>query len=128
MNVPVVSDAELAVLQLLWDQGQLTSRQITEQLYPELSSSDLATVQKLVQRLENKGLVSRDRTQFAHTISAVVDRNVFAAERLAETAAKFARGSLKPLLTHLVEHDQLSEAELDEIRKLIRRHRKKSSS
>jgi BlaI family penicillinase repressor len=124
MRFPAVSDAELAVLQLLWDQGRLTTRQITEQLYPKQSGSDLATVQKLVQRLENKKLVGRDRSLFVHTIIARIDRNAFAAQRLAETAAKLTSGSLKPLLAHLVESDQLSPDELDELRKLIDKHRK----
>jgi predicted transcriptional regulator len=125
VNLPVVSDAELAILQLLWDRGQLTTRQLTEQLYPKQTGSDLATVQKLVQRLENKQLVRRDRSAFVHAIVALIDRNDFAAQRLAATAAKLARGSLKPLLAHLVESDQLSPEELEDIRKLLEKRRKK---
>lgn len=126
MNLPAVSDAELAVLQLLWDKGRLTVREITEQLYPRKTASDRATVQKLVERLENKGLIDRDRAQFVHTLFATVDRNAFAGQRLAETAEKLTRGSLKPLLAHLVETDQLSPEEQDEIRKLLNKHRKKN--
>ena len=125
MTLPAVSDAELAVLQLLWDHGRLTVRQMTEQLYPKQSASDRATVQKLVARLEEKGLVDRDRSLFVHTLFATVDRNEFAGQRLAETAEKLTRGSLKPLLAHLVETDQLSPEEQDEIRKLLNKHRKK---
>lgn len=125
MKLPLVSDAELAILQLLWDRGRLTTRQIAERLYPKQTGSDLATVQKLVQRLEQKGLVARDRSSFVHTIVAVIHRDEFAARRLAEAARKLAHGSLKPLLAHLVETDQLSDEELDDIRKLINRHRKK---
>ena len=126
MNIPAVSDTELAVLQLLWDQGQLSARQITEQLYPAQSSSDLATVQKLIQRLEKKNLVGRDRSAYVHAIYPLMDRNEFAGQRLAETAEKLTRGSLKPLLAHLVENDQLSPEEQDEIRKLLNKHRKKN--
>jgi BlaI family transcriptional regulator, penicillinase repressor len=125
VKIPLVSNAELGVLQLLWDQGRLTTRQIARQLYPKQTASDLATVQKLVERLEQKGLVERDRSSFVHTISPLVDRDRFAGQRLAEAAAKLARGSLKPLLAHLVESDQLSREDLEDIRKLIDKHRKK---
>lgn len=125
MKLPPVSEAELAVLQLLWDRGRLTARQLTEQLYPKQSGSDFATVQKLVQRLEKKRLVTRDRSSFAHTINASIDRNTFAAHQLAEAARKLAHGSLRPLLAHLVESDQLSLEELRDIRKVIDNHRKK---
>src|SRR5580704_8423584 len=118
MSIPSVSNAELGILQLLWDRGRLTTRQIAERLYPKRTPSDLATVQKLVSRLETKRLVERDRSSFAHTIAPRIDRDRFAAAQLAEGAAKLARGSLGPLLVHLVESAQLSPDELDEIRKL----------
>jgi predicted transcriptional regulator len=120
-----IADAELAILQLLWDDDRLTVRQITQNLYPKQTSSDLATVQKLIQRLEKKGLVARDRTHFVHFIFAKISRHEFGAQRLAETAEKLTGGSLKPLLTHLVETERLSPDELDEIRKLLNRHRRK---
>ncbi len=123
--VPDVSDAELAVLQLLWDAERLTVRQITEQLYPRQSDSDLATVQKLIHRLEQKQLVCRDRTHFVHFIFPQISRNQFASRRLAETAEKLTRGSLQPLIAYLVEAERLSPDELDEIRKLINTHRRK---
>lgn len=125
MKIPDVSEAELAVLQLLWDSERLTVRQITEQLYPRQADSDLATVQKLIHRLEKKQLVGRDRTQFVHLIFATVSRNEFASRRLADTAEKLTRGSLKPLIAHLVEAERLTAEELDEIRRLMDKHRKR---
>ena len=56
-----VTDAELAVLQVLWEQGPATIRQLTDRLYPEGKTSHYATVQKLLERLQAKGCVSRDR-------------------------------------------------------------------
>ena len=125
MNVPDVSDAELAILQLLWDTDRMTVRQIAGQLYPEQSESDLATVRKLVHRLEKKQLVGRDRTHFVHFIVPRISRNDFATKRLAETAEKLTRGSLKSLVAHLLEAERLSPDELDDIRKLLNRHRAK---
>ena len=123
MTIPDVSESELAVLQLLWDAERLTVRQLTEQLYPRQTDSDLATVQKLIHRLEKKRLIKRDRTHFVHFIFATVSRNEFASQRLAETAEKLTRGSLKSLITHLVE-ERLTAEELDDLRHLLNKHRK----
>ena len=119
--------AELAVLQTLWEQGTSTIRQLADLLYPGGKAAQYGTVQKLLERLEQKGCVERDRSAFVHTIAAKVGREQFAAARLAETAEKLAHGSLKPLFAHLVESDQLSPQELDEIRALIQKHRKKKT-
>ena len=56
-----VTDTELAILQVLWDRGQASVRELTEQLYSEYSSSQHATVQKLLERLEAKDCVRRNR-------------------------------------------------------------------
>jgi predicted transcriptional regulator len=49
-----VTDAELAILQLLWERGPLTRRQISDVLYPESGAAAYTTVQKLLERLASK--------------------------------------------------------------------------
>jgi predicted transcriptional regulator len=120
-----VSAAELRVLQLLWDHGRLTARQITQHLYPGMSLSDIATTQKLVQRLEQKQLLGRDRSSHVHLIYPLIDRDEFATQQLTETATKLARGSLKTLLVNLLGSDELTTDDLAEIRQMLDKHRKR---
>ena len=47
-----ITDAELDVLQVLWKHGPLPIRRIAEGLYGDASTSQYATVQKLLERLE----------------------------------------------------------------------------
>ncbi len=56
-----VTDAELAILQLLWENREATIRYLTDSLYPHGGTAQYATVQKLLERLETKGFVRRDR-------------------------------------------------------------------
>ena len=56
-----VTDAELAVLQALWEEGPLPIRRLTESLYPGGKTAQYATVQKLLERLERKDCVRRNR-------------------------------------------------------------------
>src|SRR5260370_42478004 len=57
-----VTLAELKVLELLWERGPITVRQITDTLYPDGGVSKYATVQKLLERLGEAEFVVRDRS------------------------------------------------------------------
>ena len=114
-----VTEAELAVLEGLWDFGPAPIRQLTDALYPAGTAAQYATVQKLLDRLEAKGCVRRDRTAAAHTFAAAVGRDDLIGRRLQDVAEKLCGGSLTPLLTHLVRARRLSARERDELRALI---------
>ena len=117
--MPDVTDAELAVLQLLWDSGPATIRQLAEVLYPPAGDVQYATVQKLLDRLESKGHVSRDRSGHAHLFSADTDRDALVGRRLRAMAEKLCGGLMAPLLTHLVRAETLTTEERNELRALI---------
>ena len=114
-----VTDAELAVLEVLWTAGPATISQITAQLYPKKKTSQYATVQKLLERLEHKQYVQRDRSSFAHVFNAAIERNDLIGQQLQEVAEKLCDGSLTPLLMHLAEGTRLSRKDREILRKLI---------
>ncbi len=121
---PHVTDAEFAVLTAVWDEPDRRARELTELLYPACTLADVATVQKLVQRLEKKGLVRRDRSERVHRFSAALPRTQFAGQQLSQLAEKLSGGSLTPLLVHLVENNRLNRRELDELRALLASRKK----
>jgi predicted transcriptional regulator len=118
-ELPDVTDAELAVLQVLWDRGRATIRQITDQLYPRGGASQYATVQKLLDRLEAKGCVTRDRSLFVHQFEAAIDRDALIGRRLRAVAETLCGGSFTPLLTHLARVKPLSDEDRRALRALI---------
>ncbi|HTU19449.1 MAG TPA: BlaI/MecI/CopY family transcriptional regulator [Gemmataceae bacterium] len=123
-----VTDAELAVLQVLWERGSATIRQLTDVLYPDGSEAHYATVQKLLERLETKGHVQRDRSGHAHRFSARTDRDTLVGHRLRAMAEKLCGGMMTPLLTHLVRAEALSSQERRELRDLIDKLDRKNKS
>jgi len=112
-------DAELAVLQTLWERGPSTIRHLTDALYPAGTDAHYATVQKLLERLESKGCVRRDRSSWAHVFKATMDRDELIGRRLQAVAEKLCGGSLTPLLTNLVRSKRLTPKERREIRRLM---------
>ncbi len=124
-----VTDTELTVLQFLWEQGPATIRQITDALYPKGTDAHYATVQKLLERLEGKGHVHRDRSTHAHRFTALTDRDTLVGRRLRAVAEQLTGGLMTPLLTYLVRTETLTSQERQELRQLIddleRRHNRK---
>ncbi len=119
-NKPLgVTEYELAVQEVLWKCRQATIREITEAIYGETSTTAYATVQKLLERLEKKGCVSRDRSSFAHVFSATIDRSDLIGQGLESLAEKLCGGSVTPLLIHLVETTELTDQQRRMLRKLI---------
>ncbi len=115
----VITETELSVLKVLWAQGALTARMITEELYSEVNTSSIGTVQKLLARLEEKELVRRDRTESAHRFHANVTREDIAGLQLDEFAGKLSEGSLSPFVLHLLKANKLSKREKQEIRRML---------
>jgi len=114
-----LADAELAVMNLLWRNERLTAREIREQLYPDATKAQHGTVQKLLQRLEDKGYVERDRSLSVHFFSAAVSRDAYAGSQLESLAEKLTAGSFAPLITHLVEEKKISRDEIARIRAIL---------
>jgi predicted transcriptional regulator len=116
---PDVTDAELAVLQTLWDQGASTIRQLADRLYPGGTAAQYGTVQKLLERLEGKGCVRRDRSPWPHVFTPAIDRQTLIGWRLRTMAEKLCGGSMAPLLLHLLRAEQFGPEERQELRSFL---------
>ena len=117
-----ITEAELALMQRLWDAKRASIRQITDALYPEGGgAAQYATVQKQLERLEAKGFVRRDRSLFVHVFEPAIDRDELIGRRIRSMAEKLCGGSLVPILSHLARSKSLSEKERRALRELIER-------
>ncbi len=119
MERRTLANAELAVMELLWEEDRLTARAIREQLYPGAAKAQHGTVQRLLQRLEDKGYVERDRTLPVHFFSATISRQAYAGSQLESLAEKLTEGSVAPLITHLLQEKKISRTEIKKLRELL---------
>jgi BlaI family penicillinase repressor len=114
-----ITDTELSLLTELWQRPSATVQELTEALYGNTQPALLATVRKLLDRLETKGCVSRDRKKWPHHYFASVKREELAGNRLQAAADDLFEGDLAPLLTHLVRSQKLSAKDRENLRKLF---------
>lgn len=112
------TDAELEVLQILWDQGPLTVRKVNEKLN-EQRRVGYTTTLKIMQIMLEKGLVMRDADRRSHVYAPLlqpdeVQHSII--DHLLKTV--FNGNRTRMIMSALGNHDASSE-ELEEIRKLI---------
>jgi BlaI family transcriptional regulator, penicillinase repressor len=119
-----VTDAELAVLKVLWARGPLPAKAIAEAIYPDGAESEFAAVHSFLQRLERKELVTRDRSSFVHIFSATASQADVLSEELKTLVERLGADSIAPLIMQLIDQKRLSKKEAAEIRKLLERYSK----
>jgi predicted transcriptional regulator len=117
--LPSVTGAELRVLEELWRQGEATIRDLRDLLYPEGGGSKFATVQKLLARLVDKGLVGRRKATVNWVFRALVARDELIGGELRRVANSLGGNSMTPLLTYLVETGELTADERGHLRRLL---------
>jgi predicted transcriptional regulator len=120
-----VTNTELTILQVLWDQGETTRRQIADVVYPGGSEAHYATVQNLLGRLERKGFVRSNREGNVLVFTATVDRDELIRRRLQGLADKLCGGAAAPLIMNLVRSQPLSAAEVEQLSTFLREQRRR---
>ena len=103
----------------LWVHGKLTAREIREKLYADTGKAQHGTVQRLLQRLDEKGFVDKDSSSFVHQFKARIGRKAYAGMQLESLADKVTDGSVAPSITHLVEEKKISKDEINRIRQIL---------
>lgn len=112
------TDAELAILRVLWERGPSTVRQVFEVLSEE-KDLGYTTVLKMLQIMTEKGLVQREITDRVHTFSTTQTQTQTQQTLLDDLLDKAFGGSSKSLVMQALATRKTSQAELAEIRKML---------
>lgn len=115
---PRPTDAELAILRVLWDRGPSTVRQVYEVLSAERELA-YTTVLKMLQIMDDKGLVQRDGSERTHVFRARQTRSETQRNLVGDLLDKAFGGSAKGLVLQALATRRASREELEEIRRLI---------
>ncbi|MEO8011250.1 MAG: BlaI/MecI/CopY family transcriptional regulator [Dokdonella sp.] len=118
---PKPTEAELGILNTLWERGECTVRDVHEALYRD-DGSGYTTALKMMQIMHAKGLVLRDDSQRAHVYRPAVSKEVTQKRFLSDIVTRVFDGSSSQLvLQALGGESHASREELDEIRALLDR-------
>jgi len=116
--MPRPTDAELAILHVLWDRGPSTVRQVFEAI-ADARETGYTTTLKLMQIMAEKGLLLRDERERTHVYRPAHPESQTQRKLAADLINRAFGGSARKLIVAALSSKRASAAELEEIRKLI---------
>jgi BlaI family penicillinase repressor len=123
MSHPKLTKLELQILEILWQRGNASIREVQE-AFPEPRPA-YTTIQTTVYRLEGKKAVRRTRKiSNAHIFEPIVARDV-ARHRLLDEILSFFGGRALPMMTQLAEAGKLTVDDIRELEKTIKKRTRK---
>jgi BlaI family penicillinase repressor len=112
---------ELEVLRVLWDRGPASVREVLNELHQRGRKVAYTTVQTVLTRLEQKGVVQSDKSELAYVYRAKVSRERFSRSRLSSLLDQLYDGAAGELALQLIRTKRLTPEEIEELRELIDR-------
>lgn len=114
-----ITDAELAVMEVLWAEAPLTAMEVAERLAPARDWSD-RTVKTMLGRLLAKGVLAHVEDGRRYLYRPVVARADHVAGSTRALVDRLFGGRAAPLVAHLAENHRLSEADIAELEALVK--------
>jgi BlaI family transcriptional regulator, penicillinase repressor len=122
-SAPRPTDAELAILRVLWERGPSTVRQVHEILVARVGPTAYTTALKLLQIMTEKGLVRRDDTDRTHVFTPRLSEEQTQRQLVRDLLDRAFGGSASKLVMQALNARRATPEELGEIRKLIEARR-----
>jgi predicted transcriptional regulator len=116
--IPRPTDAELAILRVLWERGPSTVREVHD-ILSTTQATGYTTVLKLLQIMTEKGLVVRDESERAHVYEARHSQQRTQRQIVSDLVDRAFGGSPAQLVMQALSGQKASAQELNEIRELL---------
>lgn len=117
-EIPRPTDAELAILRVLWRRGPSTVKEVHEDL-TRRSPASYTTTLKQLQIMAEKGLVTRDESQRAHLYTARLPEEQTQSQLVGDLLDRAFEGSASRLVMRALSSRPAPAGELAEIRRLL---------
>ena len=117
-----LTEGELEIMQVIWDLKTCTVRQVYETLR-ERKQVAYTTVMTMMKILEEKGHLARERQDRAYLYRPTEPKNRVISKLVNDFLARVFEGSAKPLVLNLVREKKLSDEDLAEISRIIRKQK-----
>jgi BlaI family penicillinase repressor len=115
---PVLTPQELEIMKVVWQLGSATVRDVYEEMLKHRKVA-YTTVMTMMKILEGKGFLKKSAGDRAYLYKPAQPKERVVGGMVKEFLNRVFNGSAKPLLVHLVENKQVTDDELQEIRRLL---------
>ncbi len=118
-----ISNNEWYILECLWEESPKTLMQITKECQEKMGWAK-STCTTMIKRMEAKGLIRYEEGEKAKLFYPEVERKKVAGRQTKDFLQRIYRGSVGLMMNTLVEQNDLSDAELDELEEILQQCRK----
>lgn len=115
-----ISESELVVMEPVWQSAPLSAAQIADAVASERNWS-IQTVKTLLSRLVAKGALTAERDGRRFLYRPLVERDAYRAQATQSIVDRLFGGRVSPLVAQLAEQESLSDADIAELKALIKR-------
>lgn len=117
-ELPALSEAQREIIEIVWDQGELSASEIRAVLCQRRQVAR-NTVRTLLERMEAKGWLTHREQGRTHIYAAAHDRETAVGQKVVEVLDRVCGGSPETLMSALIGYRGLDPAELKRIRSLL---------
>ena len=116
---PTLTEAELRIMNALWQKGHGTVQQVLEWLpgQPPLAYNSVLTTIRI---LEKKGYVGHLKDGRAHVYQPLIGRQEASRSEIRHLVNRFFRNSHEALLLNILRDDEINDQELNRLREMLR--------
>ncbi|MDI9539680.1 MAG: BlaI/MecI/CopY family transcriptional regulator [Bacteroidota bacterium] len=126
-NYPEPTESEVEILQILWQKGSATVREVHEVLETKKDVGYTTTL-KLMQIMVEKGIVDRDTSKRIHIYKPLIPQSSVENNLINKLRQKIFRGSASRLVIGALSSEPVTEEELEEIREFLDSYTKDNHS
>lgn len=117
-EIPNISGAELEIMQVLWEANKpLKIQEVCEGL--KSSKWKYNTVGTLLLRMTEKGAVTSEKRDRANYFTSAINKDEYKKSQTKNLISKLYNGSVKDLAVSLFKSEDMSDSDIDEIRKMF---------
>lgn len=114
-----ISEAELEVMKLLWENEKMTSPEIVEELLKTSEWKD-KTILTLINRLVKKGAVNAEKESGkAFLYSANINEDEYKQEQSNSLINKLFNGSISLMMSNFVKSNKISNEDIEELKRIL---------
>ena len=117
-HLPHISEAEFEVMKIVWRLAPVSTNEITYALTRTTSWSP-KTIQTLIKRLVNKHALSYEKQGRMFVYTPLIKEAEYTSQQSRSFLKRFYNGNITAMLSAYMEHEPLSETEIDSLRSLL---------
>lgn len=122
-KTPRISDSELEILQLLWDDSPLAAAEVASRAAPTRKWS-ITTVKTMLSRLVEKGAVAATSEGRRFLYTPLIERDALAVRRAGGLIDRLFGGRVSPLVAQLAEEREIDPDDLAELERIVKELKK----